>query len=271
MFTLVLIIGLTIVLVTGVVVNTTMKAYDQGWRPSTSSFRPPRKLPQEYVEPIQKYFSYYHWLTDHQKQVFLHRVALFIQSKKFVARGDLKEVTPLMVALISATAVMLTMGLPPITYSTFQRILVYPTDYYSQINRQYHKGEVNMRHRLIILGWSHFVDGLKDRHDGINLGIHELAHALHLEDRIRNREHDFLHEGLLMHMQRQAYGEIRKILSGEDHLFRPYAAKNEEEFFAIALENFFERPLEFRDDLPHLYRIICGLLRQDPAERRILT
>jgi Mlc titration factor MtfA (ptsG expression regulator) len=36
------------------------------------------------------------------------------------------------------------------------------------------------------------------------------------------------------------------------------------EFFSVAVENFFERPQEFKTILPELYSILAQLLRQDP-------
>ncbi|HAA16147.1 MAG TPA: DgsA anti-repressor MtfA [Cytophagales bacterium] len=227
-------------------------------------------LGKHYREPIEKYFPYYQRLNETEKARFRHRVALFIRTKKFLARGGLERVTPEMIALISATAVMLSFGMELIYFRSFERILIYPTDYYSKINQAYHKGEVNPRLGIIIISWEHFVKGLIDDGDGINLGVHELAHAFHLEDRIISREYDYLHTGLLAYWTNHARWEMEKIASGNDHLFRPYAATNEEEFFAVALENFFERPAEFRDDLPQLYNILTRLIRQDPAEGMIL-
>lgn len=229
-----------------------------------------KPLSAKYREPLEKHFTYYRTLSPSQQRVFRHRLALFIKAKKFVSRGGLHEVSSEMKSMIGATAVMLTMGFQLITFTSFKRIIVYPTDYYSKINRRYHKGEVNLRFGLIILSWEHVVRGMADRKDGISLGIHELAHALHLEDRMRNREHNYLHTGLLRYWKEHALWEMQKIANGDDHLFRPYAATNEEEFFAVAMENFFERPAAFKEDLPELYRIMTILLKQDPAVGTIL-
>jgi MtfA peptidase len=40
---------------------------------------------------------------------------------------------------------------------------------------------------------------------------------------------------------------------------------NEHEFFAVAVENFFERPQEFKNAIPELYAILIKLLNQDPS------
>jgi Mlc titration factor MtfA (ptsG expression regulator) len=50
-------------------------------------------------------------------------------------------------------------------------------------------------------------------------------------------------------------------------LIRDYGAVNPGEFFAVATEVFFCRPVELRDEKPELYRVLAGFYRQDPAAR----
>jgi len=40
---------------------------------------------------------------------------------------------------------------------------------------------------------------------------------------------------------------------------------NEHEFFGVAVENFFERPQEFKNAIPDLYAILSKLLNQDSS------
>jgi Mlc titration factor MtfA (ptsG expression regulator) len=46
-----------------------------------------------------------------------------------------------------------------------------------------------------------------------------------------------------------------------------YGAKNEAEFFAVATEEFFDRPLALQKHVPDLYRVLSAYYRQDPAGR----
>ena len=52
--------------------------------------------------------------------------------------------------------------------------------------------------------------------------------------------------------------------ANEKHFFRRYAFENIEEFFAVAVENFFERTQQFHQEQPELYRILVNLFKQDP-------
>ncbi len=127
----------------------------------------------------------------------------------------------------------------------FRTILVYPDTYYSTISRKYHKGEVNPAWGIIVLSWRNFVEGYVDPGDSINLGLHEMAHALRLENMIRNGEYRLSGRKPVEEWEVLSLQELYKIRKGESHFFRGYAGADEEEFFAIAVENFFERPQEF--------------------------
>ncbi len=45
----------------------------------------------------------------------------------------------------------------------------------------------------------------------------------------------------------------------------PYGATNEAEFFAVATETFFERPLQMRAQHAELYKLFIEYYRQDPG------
>ncbi|MGL1885719.1 MAG: zinc-dependent peptidase [Reichenbachiella sp.] len=214
---------------------------------------------------LKKHFPYYNQLNEQQKKKFEHKVQYFIRIKHFIPR-QIAEVTEEMKVLISACAVQLTFGYPKVVLSHFKRILVYPTNYYSTINQQYHKGEVNPRVRAIVLSWDNFVNGYLNQTDGRNLGLHEMAHALHLEDRINNSEYDFIDKQAMSQWNQLAKEEITRINQGNSSMFRDYAATNLSEFFSVAVENFFERPAEFKNQMPQLYANLTVVLRQDPLQ-----
>ena len=53
--------------------------------------------------------------------------------------------------------------------------------------------------------------------------------------------------------------------AGQVNLLNKYAATNFEEFWAVCIETFFEKPVPFREQLPELYHSLCHLLNQDPT------
>jgi Mlc titration factor MtfA (ptsG expression regulator) len=50
-------------------------------------------------------------------------------------------------------------------------------------------------------------------------------------------------------------------------VLRAYAETNPAEFFAVATEVFFTRPVALRDEDPTLYGVLRDYFRQDPAAR----
>jgi MtfA peptidase len=218
-------------------------------------------FPSPYKEILEKYFPYYNQLSNRQQHIFEQKLLYFILSKKFIPR-QFERVTDEMKVMIGACAVQLTFGLPRIYLQHFDKILIYPDDYYSSITKRFHKGEVNPAFGVIVLSWKSFVDGYIYPTDSVNLGLHEMAHALRLENIIHNDEYEFFDDDLVA--QFDAFAEQLCTLPSEDTFLRAYACANPHEFFAVAVENFFERPSDFQSALPELYSILAKLLRQNP-------
>lgn len=220
-------------------------------------------VPAAYRDILQKYFSYYQRLNPELKRKFEKRVARFIYGKQFIPR-QIDSVTPEARVLIAACAVQLTFGLPRDYLSHFNKILVYPNDYYSSITKRYHKGEVNPRFGIIVLSWQSFVNGYINTTDSKNLGLHEMAHALRLEQHIRSEDHPPFDDSVLERFDTYAHNVCADPSFASQTIFRPYACTNVHEFFSVAVENFFEQPDIFHQEMPELYHIMTQLLQQDP-------
>jgi Mlc titration factor MtfA (ptsG expression regulator) len=52
---------------------------------------------------------------------------------------------------------------------------------------------------------------------------------------------------------------------GQTEVLDGYGATNPAEFFAVATESFFERPVQMREKHPELYEELKRYYRQDPA------
>jgi Mlc titration factor MtfA (ptsG expression regulator) len=221
-------------------------------------------VPQAYRDVLEKYFFYYRQLEESGRNQFAQKVCNFIYGKRFIPR-NLDDVPLEARVLIAATAVQLTFGLNNVYLRHFKKILIYPNDYYSSITKRYHKGEVNPRFGIIVISWQSFVEGFINPSDSINLGLHEMAHALRLENVIRNEEYQFFDEALIKEFDEHARNICRNE-NQSDNIFRAYACVDEHEFFAVAVENFFERASKFKSSMPNLYTILSKLLNQDPTK-----
>jgi Mlc titration factor MtfA (ptsG expression regulator) len=90
-----------------------------------------------------------------------------------------------------------------------------------------------------------------------------MAHSLKVVDSIRADDYNSLDTSLMLGFINLARAEMQLINEGVESFFRDYAATNDHEFFAIAVENLFERPDEFRRSHPQLFQILVRLLNQE--------
>lgn len=209
---------------------------------------------------------YYKKLTPEERKRFEWRVFYFIDSTEIEFRHF--KATQLVNHnaaryLIASVATQMSLFLTEDCFDAFHKIIIYPDNYYSPITKQYHKGETNPGAGYIVLSWSNLQTGFADNADGINLLMHELAHALWLENELF--DYEIFNEEALRDYKIMAGNLMHEMADNEEHFLRRYALTNKEEFFAVAVENFFERPLKFKAALPELYSILARLMNQDPA------
>ncbi len=216
------------------------------------------------LQPIN---VYYKALTPEERKRFEWRVYYFITSTDIEFRQF--KATQLINYnaaryLIASVATQISIFLSEDCYDAFHKVIIYPDKYYSPITGQYHKGETNPGAGYIILSWNSLNSGFANNSDGINLLMHELAHALWLEDKLF--DYEIFDAEALKNYEKIAAIEINKMAISEQHFFRRYAMTNKEEFFAVAVENFFERPVQFNTALPDLYATFVNLFKQDPIK-----
>lgn len=87
--------------------------------------------------------------------------------------------------LIGATYIMRTFGMRKYIVDVFDKIIIYPNEYFSTHSEQYHKGEFNPMIKVVAFSWKHFEEGFAIDNDNLNLGIHEFSHVIHHQS-IRN-------------------------------------------------------------------------------------
>lgn len=189
---------------------------------------------------------------------------MFLEMKQFIPRKT--EANETLNVLIGACATQLTLGLDSFYLFSFDKILIYPDAYFSEIRKQYHKGEINVKANLIVLSANHFLEGIKDYNDGINLGLHEIAHAVNVNE-FEDENDEFIH--YFKEWETHAKAEMPKIKADDNHFMRNYAATNIQEMFAVSTEYFFETPEEFSQKLPNLYKKMCQVYKQNPLNKEM--
>ncbi|MBN2681328.1 MAG: zinc-dependent peptidase [Bacteroidales bacterium] len=199
-------------------------------------------------------------LDEINQKKFAVRVMHFIRSKKWVGiRGF--QITPENKVQIAASAIMISFGLSSFVLSRFRQIIVSPDSSFIEDEQKFADGLVNKK-GYIYLSWQSFEEGFSNSTDGINLGIHEMAHAVDFSGLI------FPDRGYILTKMMDSYLEdMKNQLNGfsEEELLRPYSKTDIKEFFAVAVESFFERPVIMKEKTPGLYEFLKEHLKMDTA------
>ncbi|MCE3229163.1 MAG: hypothetical protein K0S32_3714 [Bacteroidetes bacterium] len=206
-----------------------------------------------------KYFSYYNTLLPEWKTRFVSRCLQFISQKLITGAEGFKPDNKVR-AIISASAVQLTLGLDLWNLDYFDTVIVHPSDFDNKPSGLKFKGETNLA-GFIRLSWKSFISGYRVGDDNINLGLHEFTHALRF-NAFRGAEQDYFVEHYFnrwLSVASEAFSDIRK---KEETIFRKYGGTNINEFMSVCIEHFFESPEEIKTQYPFLYYSTAVLLNQ---------
>lgn len=203
-------------------------------------------------------FPFYNRLSAKRKTYFEHRIKEFIEKYEFIGKETV--ITEQMQMLIAGTYVMLTFGMRYYLIDLFNKIIIYPSSYFSTVNKAYHKGEFNPRMKAVVFSWEDFLLGHLTSNDNINLGLHEFSHVLHF--------HCLRSNDSSANIFFDEYSEVIKYYSDpvlnreltEKDYFRSYAYENEFEFLSVVLEHFYETPHIFKKKHSDLYGHILRMI-----------
>jgi len=123
--------------------------------------------------------------------------------------------------------------------------------------------------------WDAVLHGARHPEQGHNVVYHEFAHKLDMLDGAADGTPLLADRDQLAEWVDVCSFEFLRLrrLAEEGHktFLDAYGATNEAEFFAVATEEFFDRPIALRKQVPDLYRVLSAYYRQDPAGRAIRT
>jgi len=211
---------------------------------------------------ISENIMFYNNLSGKTKGIFEHRVLRFVEYHNFIGREGV-VVTEKMRLLIASTAIMLTFGMRRYLFTQFESIIIYPKNYLSKVTKKRHKGETNPKFGAIVFSWDNFLQGIKDENDNMNLGLHELTHALHFSFLTYKSFTAIVFldyfRSLLEQMKDR---DLQRKIVASGYL-RQYGFKNKYEFLSVIVEHYFESPKEFKEKLPEIYRMVRLMLNLD--------
>lgn len=221
-------------------------------------------LTEEERSWIDEHVPYACHLNSDRRARFERDVVFFRDEQRFEAVGD-AQVTPATELAIAVGAALLLNGRPDWELGTRRTILIYPgsfdDDYqggdYASFDGMVHaQGPIILSQEAIDESWS-------DPEDGSNVVLHELAHLFDFDDSFAEGVPSLMDPGSVEAWQRLVRVEMRKARIGKS-LLRRYAAKNPAEFFAVAVENFFERPVLLQRRHQAVFDALKAFFNLDP-------
>jgi Mlc titration factor MtfA (ptsG expression regulator) len=177
------------------------------------------------------------------------------------------EVDPTMKLGVAAGAALLLHGHPEWELPYRQSVLFYP-DYFDADYLLGEEGEAEfdgMAHAQgpIILSSKALDQSWADADDGLNVVLHELAHLLDFETDFADGIPSLVDPRSAAAWQQLVRKEMRRIRRRRS-ILRGYGATNPSEFFAVAVESFYERPDLMERRHPELFTAMKALFNLDP-------
>lgn len=211
--------------------------------------------------------SFYAHLSAADKALYEADIAIFL-AEHSIAGVDGVKITAEVQALVAATAVRLTFKRPGWEYYNFGEILIYPSgftadgNYSTKQNGAFSAAGMVHSQGGVILSLPHLIRSFEHDNDGFNVGYHEFAHVL--DGRRPDGVPDELSLGSYRPWAQAMQAEFERVHSGHS-ILRDYAGTNPAEFFACAVEYFFEKPLQMREQAFEVYEQLRVFFNQDPV------
>jgi hypothetical protein len=236
-------------------------------------------FPPKWDAILEKNMTIYRRLPDNLREQLRRDIRIFLDEKRFEGLGGL-EMTDEIRVTIAAGACLLLLNRENRNYPGLISILVYPTAYVAEETAHigggvYAEGPVvrlgeSWKHGSVVLAWDNVKQSALNPGDGYNVVLHEFAHQLDQEDGLA--------DGAPVLEEQSGYAVWAQIMSEEyerlqevsehngESVMDEYGATDPAEFFAVATETFFEKPLPLKKKAPYLYAELKEFYKVDPSE-----
>ena len=215
-------------------------------------------------------------LPQDMHQIFGQKIQKFRRQIDFIGCDGL-EISRNMELTIAAQACLLVVNTKA-WYNRLKTVLVYPGAFKSSV--QEFDGTVMHEYEAVRLGeswlggpvvlsWEHSASGALFEDDGHNLVIHEFAHQLDDLSGVTDAV-PLLRDGQNYQEWRSVFEaayqrHVVNVQRGRKTILDEYGAEDLIEFFAVAVEVFFEKPTKLKKQEPEIYEQLSLLLQLDPV------
>jgi Mlc titration factor MtfA (ptsG expression regulator) len=226
-----------------------------------SRVRLPEPFPDEWASFLWDHSAHYR-RPGRLQTAFERDVQRFI-AKQRITGVETKVDDPLRL-LVAASAAALSVGWPGYKWSELSEVLLYPDNF----DRDYRFGRPELAGQADV--WGTLILSVPSlRHsfayyeDPYHVGLHEFAHLLTFDRGQQISVPVGLPPAQIQLWETIQAHELKRVVRGESIVDR-YALQPSE-FFPCAVEAFFQKPVELRDDHRRLYQFLSRYFRQRAA------
>jgi Mlc titration factor MtfA (ptsG expression regulator) len=235
-------------------------------------------FPDEWRALLQRHVAHWRLLDDAERELLEEHIRVFIVDKKWEAANGF-ALTEQIQVMISAMACLLILGLDYDYYDKVNWIAVHPTTLVLTEprylgNSMYDDSPYPIQGQAAfdgptIIAWDAAREQARHPERGFNVVYHEFAHKLDMLDGTVDGTPPLATDADRERWIEVCTREYQLLRRGESGgVLDPYGTVNPGEFFAVATEVFFDRPLALEEHKPELYDVLRAFYNQDPAARQ---
>lgn len=241
-------------------------------------------FPAHWEAIVRRRLPFYERMPAALQTALKNQIKHFLANKRFVGCAG-QQIDDDVRVSIASQACLLILERAGDYYTSLHTIMVYPSEFRAAREQHDEAGLISHHSPIlageawsdgrIILSWDSVKHGAADFSDGFNVVLHEFAHQL---------DNQYGHaNGAPWLNSREAYQRWSEVFSAEFERLRAlasdpaaawmnqsnqvldfYGASEPAEFFAVATEAFFERPVQLASHHPELFEQLLWYYRVDP-------
>jgi Mlc titration factor MtfA (ptsG expression regulator) len=222
-----------------------------------------RPFPDAWRSLLERRYGHYRRLPAELRARFEDDARIFLAETRIT--GIEVEVSDELRLLVAASAITLSIAWPEFEWEAVTEVLLYPQDFGRDWSFD-SKDLAGQAHAwgTVILSVPSLRESFAHADDGFHVGLHEFAHLLDMEQGHADGIPGGFPRGREREWMDLVGSEMDRLRRGRS-VIDSYGSDEPGEFWAVAVEAFFELPLDLRRHHRRLYEILRDYFRQDPA------
>ncbi len=219
-----------------------------------------KEIPKHWKAILEAEVLFYQKLSTANKTAFKTKMLSFLNKTNIEAVGFVLEEKD--VVLVAASAIIPVFHFKNFSYSNLRTVLIYPDYFDKDLNIEGPNRNIaglvgtGRFENQMILSRRALLHGFANKTDKGNTAIHEFVHLIDKLDGAVDGVPKILLENVCTIPWLKLVHEKMEAINNDTSDMRNYGGTNQQEFFAVAAEYFFERPKLLQRKHPDLYQML---------------